>query len=212
MLENCFNDLDRLVTGVTTRYYRGIGISREDVYQELWLCLVEKGIYDLVEKDPKNMALANKVLNDKAIDMYRRTHSKFHSKYSEPYLCFTNSFEDADERYVFTESAELVEDVSEMDMSEYLMESLLSAKVGDREHDYIVIRFYLSAGIENLYPEFSKIVDKLTDDQKILLFNAKSDAQREECIAKFIFGYAGRNVPSYRNIRFRVRDLYKSFI
>lgn len=202
-LSNVYDDLDRLVLMYTGKFADSINMEREDLYQELWVCLLER--------DVETLQLANRVLRNKAIDLYRRTHSKFNAQFTEPYMCVTRSFEDSEEREVYTISSYSIDHSFELDLSSYMIESLLSVAKG-RERKYIVVRFYLSAGVSSLYSEYSKIVSDLTEEQRKDLYVAKTDVQREDCIAKYIFGYKSRNSSPYREMRVRVRDLYRSLM
>lgn len=201
-LSNVFDDLDKLVRQVSNKFSTSVNMDREDLYQELWVCLLEKKI--------DNPAMANRVLRNKAIDLYRRSNSRFYSAFAEPSRCLPNTFEDVNERFVFSNAEELGE-VTEIDMSDYMIESLLSSVTG-KERKYIIVRCYLSAGVTSLYSEYSKIVETLTDDQRFELFVADSDVKREDCIAKYIFGYKSRNSSPYREMKVRVRDLYRSLV
>lgn len=189
-LKNQYDELDRLVTIVAKKFCTSCRMEYEDLYQELWV--------EVLEKDFENLALANRSLHNFCNMIYRKQKQNM-------FECFEDYSDYDSEAYVVHNQSE--KPVVELN-TEFNVQKLLGSLDG-KKRQYVVAKIYTTSFNPELHAEYQDLVRNLAPEVRTRLVSFEVKA-KDDLIAKYILGYQnGTHSGSFRLLKKSLRELFK---
>jgi hypothetical protein len=189
-LENQYDELDRLITIVAKKFCTSCEMEYEDLYQDLWV--------EVLEKDFKTLGLANRSLHNICCTLYQKRKRRLPE-------CLEDYSDYDSEAYV-------IHNLSEKPMvelsTEFNVQKMLS-ELDDKKRKYVVAKLYTTSFNPELHSEYLDLVRNLAPEIRIRLVSLDVKA-KDDLIARYILGYQnGTHSGSFRLLKKSLRELFK---
>ena len=199
MIQNKYDEISKKIQYFAGNYYHSIGISKEDLIQELWVFVLEKDLMSF------SSTYIGKTLENHCNRLYYNAKKRFGASECTLYsLCFT----EFDESYVaLTDQEFLSNSIDKFDtFGDITLNGLLN-ELDDKSYQYVVVKAYLSGNFPELESKYKFILSKvkLSQDQIDELTSLK---RPDTFIAKYILGYNNTTSGSFRKIRKDLKDTF----